>query len=173
VGRDRGEFVDFARAESGRLLRTAYLLVGNPAVAEDLVQDVLERLYVAWPRVDEPRKYANRALVNQSRNHWRRMSRRHEVELSETAGGAVADQSAQSTDRMVLLRALAQLSSRQRSAVVLRYLADLSEADVAEAMGCSTGAVKSHTARAIARLRTELSGLFDEASCELIPRRTR
>jgi RNA polymerase sigma factor (sigma-70 family) len=74
---------------------------------------------------------------------------------------------------MVLLRALAQLSSRQRSVVVLRYLADLSEADVAEAMGCSTGAVKSHTARAIARLRAELSGLFDEPSCELIPRRTR
>ena len=76
------QFDEFVLGASPRLLRLSYLLVGDRSTAEDLVQDVLERLYVAWPRVASPEAYARQALAHASANRWRWRSRRREVELT-------------------------------------------------------------------------------------------
>jgi RNA polymerase sigma-70 factor (sigma-E family) len=171
VTSDRQEFADFAVAESARLFRTAYLLSGDVSAAEDLVQDVLERMFVSWSRVDEPRAYANQALVNRGRNLWRLRSRRREVSLAGRFDWPVSDRAGEVGERDAVLTALSSLSPRQRTAVVLRFFQDLSEADTAAAMGCSIGAVKSHTARAVAKLRLELAGLFEEPAGVMTSRR--
>lgn len=149
------EFDDFAIGASPRLLRLALLLVGDRAAAEDLLQDVLERLYMAWPRVTDPDAYARRALANAATNRWRYRSRRPEVPLTVDHDIAVAGP--EPTDRDVLLAALATLPQGQRAAVVLRFFEDLSVEQVAVALGCSTGTVKSQTARALPRLRELLT----------------
>jgi RNA polymerase sigma-70 factor (sigma-E family) len=152
--RDRGvEYDEFVVSAAPRLTRAAYAMTGDRHAAEDLVQDVFERLYVAWPRVDDPAAYARRALVNHGKNRWRGRARRPEVALADGHEIATDDESGRSADHDLLVRAAAQLPHRQRAVVVLRFLEDLSEAETAHALGCSTGTVKSQTARAIARLR--------------------
>ena len=151
-------FEDFVHARSGSLLRTALLLTGqNRAEAEDLLQLALERTYRHWPRIcgsDDPERYVRRILANASADRWRRLTRRPEQSLPVgDAGPGVPDHTAAVADRDYLLRALAVLPPRQRAVLVLRYFDDLSEAQTAEMLGCSLGTVKSHTARALARLR--------------------
>jgi RNA polymerase sigma-70 factor (sigma-E family) len=149
----RGDFHDFAVASERRLVGMAYGLTGDWADAEDLVQDVYERLYVAWPRIDDPHAYARRALINRSRSRWRRRSRHREVPLDERHDRSVGEFAGTNAERDSLDRALALLPPRQRAVVVLRFIEDLSEADTARLLECSTGTVKSQTARALARLR--------------------
>lgn len=153
--RDPG-FDQFVLGWSPRLLRTAYLLTGDRGAAEDLLQDVLERTYVAWPRVEDAGAYARRALLHAATSRWRRRRRRPEVPLAEwhesPAPGA-PDAAEAAADRQVVLDALAQLPARQRAVLVLRYLDDLSEAETAAALGCSVGTVKSQSSRALVRLR--------------------
>jgi RNA polymerase sigma-70 factor (sigma-E family) len=151
-------FEEFVQARSGSLLRTALLLTGqNRAEAEDLLQLALERAYRHWTRVagsGEPERYVRRILANASADRWRRLARRPEHALpADDAGPGIPDQAAILADRDYLLRALAALPPRQRAVLVLRYYDDFSEAEVAEALGCSVGTVKSHAARALARLR--------------------
>ncbi|MFC6021175.1 SigE family RNA polymerase sigma factor [Plantactinospora solaniradicis] len=152
------EFDDFVRTRSVTLLRVAYLLTGDRHEAEDLLQEVLEQVYVHWRRVRTvPEAYARRALINRAASRWRRRARRPERALGDL------DPSAPDGTENVLLRelvvaALRALPHRQRAAVVLRFLEDLSVADVAAALDCSEGAVKSHTARGLARLRAALAG---------------
>ncbi|PZF84613.1 SigE family RNA polymerase sigma factor [Jiangella anatolica] len=157
-------FDEFVAGWSGRLLRSAYLLTGDRGLAEDLVQDVYERLYVAWPRVTDPAAYAHRALTRQAMNRWRMRSRRPK----EAALGTEHDPPDHRGDatealheRAVIVAALRTLTARQRAVVVLRFFADLSEADTAVAMGCSVGTVKSQTSRGLARLRTVLPAIDD------------
>lgn len=151
------DFRAFVEATSLRLHRTAYALTADRLAAEDLVQDVLVRLYVAWPRVDDPLAYSRRALVNASINRWRSRGRGLEVPLTDAhERGVGVDATRQTDDRDVLVRALAVLPPRQRAVLVLRFLEDLSEAAAAAVLGCSTGTIKSQTARALARLRTVL-----------------
>lgn len=158
LGRDR-EFTAFVLEQRATLLRTAWLLVGDAHRAEELAQQALERTYVAWPRArtGDPLAYARRTLVNLRTDTWRR--RRREVlvepsELMEHAPQHVDFDRAGDRDRLV--RALATLSDRQRRIVVLRYLMDLSEADVAADLGVSLGTVKSTASRALAELRRAL-----------------
>lgn len=151
-------FEEFVQARSGSLLRTALLLTGqNRAEAEDLLQLALERAYRRWPRVagtGEPERYVRRILANASADRWRRIGRRPEQPLPAAAAGpAVPDRSAELADRDYLLRALAALPPRQRAVLVLRYFDDLPDAEIATALGCTIGTVKSHAARALARLR--------------------
>jgi len=154
----RDDFADFVSADATRLLRIAYLLTGHHEAAEDLLQETLERVYVAWPRVDNPFAYARAALASRAANRWRDRARRREAPLTAVADVAQAgvDGSERIAQRDELVRALARLGPRQRAAVVLRYLEDLSEADTAAALGCSVGTVKSQTSRALARLRIVL-----------------
>jgi RNA polymerase sigma-70 factor (sigma-E family) len=150
-------FDEFVVASATRLLRSAFALTGDRAAAEDVVQDVLERLYIAWPRVDDPLAYCRRALINRSTNRWRNRRRHPEISLTDSHDRATTDVAAQSDDRDALMRAIAILPPRQRAVVVLRYLDDLSETDSARLLGCSVGTVKSQTARALARLREVLA----------------
>ncbi len=154
----RVSFEDFVHARSASLMRTALLLTGqNRAEAEDLLQLALERAYRHWPRVcesGEPERYIRKILANASADRWRRLARRPEQALPAGDGGpCVPDHTAEVADRDFLLRALAELPPRQRAVLVLRYFDDLPEAEVAEMLGCSLGTVKSHAARALARLR--------------------
>ncbi|MGA5817286.1 SigE family RNA polymerase sigma factor [Kitasatospora sp. NPDC094028] len=147
------EFRAFAGSTWSRLFRTAYLLAGDRHGAEDLVQQALERAYVAWGRVrsaDDPYAYVRRVLINE---HARRFRRRPPENLVTAVPDRPAPAGADLDDRTVLLGALAGLPRRQREAVVLRYWEDLSETQTAEAMGCSVGTVKSQTARGLAKLR--------------------
>jgi RNA polymerase sigma-70 factor (sigma-E family) len=153
------EFDEFVRTRSMALLRVAYLLTGDRDAAEDLLQEVLEQVYVRWRRVQSsPEAYARRALVNRSINRWRRRARRPEQSLGDY-DGAIRDHADDVALRRVVVAALRDLPARQRAAVVLRYLEDLPTADVAAALGCSEGAVKSHASRGLARLREALAGL--------------
>lgn len=152
------EFDDFVRSRSGVLLRVAFLLTGDRHAAEDLLQEVLEQMYVRWRRVQiSPEAYARRALVNRSINRWRWRARRPEQSLGDHDGVA-RDHADAVAVRELVVGALRALPARQRAAVVLRYLEDLPIVDVAAAMGCSEGAVKSHASRGLARLREALAG---------------
>lgn len=158
--RDPAEFDAFVRDVSPRLLRLAWLLTGSPHTAEDLVQGALERLYVAWPRLDggDTVNYARRTLVNLHTDWVRRRrevvtaavpesSRPESLRPDPADGVALADH---------LTRALATLPARERQCVVLRHHADLSEAQVADLLGIGVGTVKSSTSRRLARLREVL-----------------
>ncbi|MER5332891.1 SigE family RNA polymerase sigma factor [Micromonospora sp. NPDC002717] len=152
------EFDDFVRTRSVALLRVAYLLTGDRHAAEDLLQEVLEQVYVRWRRVQaSPEAYARRALVNRSINRWRWRARRPEQALGDNDGVA-RDHADDIALRQAVVAALRTLPPRQRAAVVLRYLEDLSVADVAATLRCSEGAVKSHASRGLARLREALAG---------------
>lgn len=154
----RDDFAGFVSADATRLMRIAYLLTGNQEAAEDLLQETLERVYVAWPRVDNPFAYARAALASRAASRWRDRARRREAPLTEAADVAHAfgDDVERIAQRDELVRALTRLGPRQRAAVVLRYLEDLSEAETAAALGCSVGTVKSQTSRGLARLRVVL-----------------
>jgi RNA polymerase sigma-70 factor (sigma-E family) len=156
-------FEDFVRARSAALFRTALLLTGQDrAEAEDLLQGALERAYRRWGRIcraGDPERYVRRILANASTDRWRRMRRRPERELPPDAAANPApglvegDHAADVVERDYLLRALAGLPPRQRAVLVLRYFCDLPEAEIADALGCSAGTVKSQASRALARLR--------------------
>ncbi|MGX4732687.1 SigE family RNA polymerase sigma factor [Kitasatospora griseola] len=137
------------------LLRTAYLLTGDQHAAEDLAQSAAERTCAAWSKVrraDDPHSYVRRIMINQHARRWRRRAPEVLVEsVPDTAGRE--DGYARSDQRRVLMAALAALPPRQRQAVVLRHWEDLTDSQAAAAMGCSTGAVRSHAAKGIARLR--------------------
>jgi RNA polymerase sigma-70 factor (sigma-E family) len=165
------EFDDFVRGRSPALLRTAYLLTGDGHAAEDLLQEVLEQLYVRWPQVhSSPDGYVRRILVTRATNRWRRRRRRPERLLGDlTVAGAdlaTPDPSDDTVTRDVVVTALQALPTRQRAAVVLRFLEDLPVTEVARALDCSEGAVKSNTARGLARLRESFvdSGLVMPAA---------
>lgn len=153
---DDGGFDEFAAARYADLLRVAYLLAGSRADAEDLVQAALVRVLRRWSRVDDPMAYVRRTMVNQHINVWRRVRRRETVtaDLPEVISGDPAEAVSQ---RTALLAALRTLPARTRAIVALRYLADMSEADVAVAVGTSFGNVKSQSSRGLAKLRAVLA----------------
>jgi RNA polymerase sigma-70 factor (sigma-E family) len=152
----RDGFDEFVRSRGTGLLRIAYLLTGDRHSAEDLVQEVLEQMYVKWRRIHGmPEAYARRALVNRSANRWRRRSRRPEALLG-SHDAAAPDHSEHIVVRDTVVTALRTLPPRQRAAVVLRYLEDLPVSEVARALDCSEGTVKSSVSRGLARLRAAL-----------------
>ena len=141
-------------AERGdRLLRTAALLAGNRADGEDLLQTALERLLRNWRGIDgDPENYVRRTLYNLAADGWRHQRvRQRKAVLFEPA--PPVDPSARVDLRDAVVRVLVRLPPRQRAVLVLRYFEQLSEAETAEALGCSKGTVKSATARGLVRLR--------------------
>ena len=143
-----------------QLVRLAVMLVHDVQTAEEVVQDAFEAMHMAWRRLRDREKalsYLRQAIVNRSRSVLRH---RKVVELHPPKP-APDEQSAEHAaltliERSAVTSALRTLPGRQREAVVLRYYGDFSEADIATAMGISRGAVKSHTARAMAALKTIL-----------------
>lgn len=149
-------FADFVRAERGRLVATGRLLTaGDVHLAEDLVQIALTRVYLAWGKVRTDRSaYARKVLVNCFIDHRRKPSVRRESTIDEVPDGpSVAGPEALDPE---LVRALADLPPRMRAAVVLRHVHDLSIDETAQLLGCSTGNVKSQTARGLDKLRAAL-----------------
>lgn len=152
---DRRAFEQFVAASSDRLVRTAYLLCGDRGHAEDLVQTALLRTARRWRTArEQPEAYARRVVVNLAKDRWRSLGRRpSETSIEMDVAIPVTDGVA---DRDELVRATRQLPAGQRAVLVLRYFDDLSVEETAAALGCSTGTVKSQTARALERLRAAL-----------------
>ncbi|GII60948.1 RNA polymerase sigma factor [Sphaerisporangium krabiense] len=148
-------FHEFVRTRQQSLMRTAYLLTGNPHLAEDLLQTVLTRVASHWAKLAKdgnPEAYARKALVNQAIS-WRRRKR---VELpgAELPEPAESGQHDEATVRRLALRnALAKLTPKQRAVIVLRFYEDRSEHETAQLMGVSIGTVKSQTSYALSKLR--------------------
>jgi RNA polymerase sigma-70 factor (sigma-E family) len=157
------DFDQFVAAHVDDLVRTAYLIVWDESEAEDLVQECLLKVARRWPRVrrmEHPRAYARRILVNQALDGaGRRARRRSELEPDASASAIAVDPLPGIDTRAELLQALGQLPARQRAVLVLRYFNDLTEAQVAEVLGCSPGTVKSSASRGLARLREALQPL--------------
>ncbi|MCB0906022.1 MAG: SigE family RNA polymerase sigma factor [Nocardioidaceae bacterium] len=151
---ERDSFEEYVAGRYAALVRSAYLLVGNRADAEDLVQMTLAKVVPVWQRIEEdPERYVRTVLVRESVNRWRRRRWREVsvAELPQPATGEAVD--AVVGDRATLREALDRLSPRQRAVVVLRFYEDLPVAEVAQLMRCSEGTVKSQTHDAMARLR--------------------
>ncbi len=165
-GQDNGEFADFVRSSSRELQRSAWLLCGDWHSAQDLVQTALAATWPRWvdiQRDDRPQVYVYRVMVN-AHLRARRRRWRGELPTAELPEPPAAPPAHPTEMRDELRRALSRLSPQQRTVVVLRYFVDLSEADVATAVGCSIGAVKSHASRAVRTLREapELIDYFEQ-----------
>jgi RNA polymerase sigma-70 factor (sigma-E family) len=182
VGDRRGRFVDApARVDLGQdadealvalytahyrsLVRMAALLLHDTAAAEDVVQDAFIAMHRSWRRLrdtDKALAYVRQAVVNRARSrlrHLKVVDRKAPALLHDetTAFVPSAEHGAlHALERAQVMTALRALPTRQREVLVLRYYSDLSEAQIAEAMGISAGAVKSHASRGIAALRSSL-----------------
>lgn len=159
------DFDAFVSSRGPALLRTAYLLTGDRHLAEDLMQTALAKTYRHWPRVrtGSPEAYVRQAMVRENISWWRRR-RGVEVVVADVPERAGARPDVDR--RLALDAALRQLSPHQRAVIVLRYYADLTERQAADALGCSVGTVKSQAHRALARLRDaapELAELLGDA----------
>ncbi|WP_134773604.1 SigE family RNA polymerase sigma factor [Ornithinimicrobium flavum] len=160
------EFVDFVRARQHQLIRAARLYCGDHHAAEDLVQDALVKLASRWESVRDgsPDAYVRRILYRDAVSRWRRWGR--EVPYAVQPGERDlfdAEPVPAATDAWVdgspVRQALGALPPRQRAVIVLRYFEDLSEVEIASALGCSTGTVKSQASKAMATLRSVLPDL--------------
>ncbi|NEB79180.1 SigE family RNA polymerase sigma factor [Streptomyces sp. SID14478] len=160
-----GAFREFAEARTGQLFRSACLLTsGDTHLAEDLVQETLGRMYVAWGRsavrLGNPAAYAQTVLVRAFLAHQRRRSagERPSDSLPEAAVAGAGDASL----RLTLLDALRQLPPKDRAVVVLRYWEDRSIEETADVLHLSSSAVRTRSSRALARLRAQLGGNIGE-----------
>jgi RNA polymerase sigma-70 factor (sigma-E family) len=168
--RDRSAFAEFALARAGALQRAAYLMVGDEQLAQDLVQEALTKTYVAWPRLRDPRNaeaYCRKAITTTAISWFRRKGWNNEQPTDELPddhqhGGHEASVA----ERDAVWRALRDLPPRQRAALVLRFYADLTEAQTAEAMGCAVGTVKSQVSAGLAKLRDRLGDGVELVSSE-------
>lgn len=157
-GRRADEFVAYVDGRREYLRRTAYLVCGDWHSADDLVQTALVKLYIAWPKIHRQGAedaYARRIIVRSYLDEKRRPWRRESVGLN--GFDLAAPDTTRVEDRDVLLEALAHLPTRQRATVVLRFWCDLTIEETAQELGCTTGTVKSQTARALQKLRATLS----------------
>jgi RNA polymerase sigma-70 factor (sigma-E family) len=145
-------FDDFVRARLPHLLRFGRALTGDEHRGADLVQDALERALPKWGRIEsgDPEGYVRRIMVNRNVSVWRGV--RRERLTDATPDGAHHDPERDDA----LFGALRRLPARQRTVIALRYLADQTEAQTAEAMGCSLGTVKSQASAAMKTLRALL-----------------
>jgi RNA polymerase sigma-70 factor (sigma-E family) len=150
------DFQDFVQARWPSLVRYGYLLTGDRAQAEDLVQTALERTWRRWSsvRTDRPDSYVRTAMAREAiSGHRARRRRVAEQPLTGQEAPACGDGAEGRAAREVLRTELLRLPPRMRAVVVLRIWEDLPENQVAAVLGCSTGSVKSHLSRAMARLR--------------------
>jgi RNA polymerase sigma-70 factor (sigma-E family) len=151
----RRDFEVFVATRSAGLMRTAYLLTGSRADAEDLLQTTLAKVFLSWARIEDKGAadaYARRTMTTTQISVWRR--RRVDEVVTDRVPEVVVPAAPDLDDSLWM--ALTSLPKRQRAVIVLRYYEDLSEAEIAAVLGCSTGTVKSQAAKAMAKLRTAL-----------------
>lgn len=149
AGRTDG-LVDLYQREYAPMVRLAHLITGSNEVAEDIVQEAFVRMHQSWGRADHPGAYLRRIVVNGCHT-WHR---RRRMERERTVRPVIEGVEPEGRE---LLDALARLTPRQRSALVLRFYADMSEAEVAQALGCRPGTVKSLVHRGL----RELEGMIE------------
>jgi RNA polymerase sigma-70 factor (sigma-E family) len=152
-----GAFCEYVSARGTALLRMAFMLTGNKQDAEDLVQAALAKTYLAWAKIQDRAAldhYVRRAMVNTHISWWRRR-KLEEYPTDELPDQAVDDHAGASDRAEVVRRALDRLPERMRAAVMLRYFEDMTEPEIATALGISLGTVKSTVSRAVAKLRID------------------
>jgi RNA polymerase sigma-70 factor (sigma-E family) len=149
AGRADG-LADLFRDEYLPMVRLAHLITGSNEAAEDIVQESFVRLHRSWDRAERPGAYLRRMVVNGCHS-WHRRRRMERERMPRPVPEAVEPECRE------LLDALARLNLRQRSALVLRFYADMSEAEIAEALGCRPGTVKSLVHRGL----RELEGMIE------------
>jgi RNA polymerase sigma-70 factor (sigma-E family) len=152
------EFTEFVMQHSYQLLRVAYALTGEQYAAQDLLQVALAKTAARWSHIHtDPEMYVRRALYHEYVSSWRRRWRQRERSVaSPPEPDHERDPSNDAVARIVLRDTLRTLPPRQRAVLVLRYMEDLSEREVAAVLGCSVGTVASQASRALARLRAAL-----------------
>lgn len=161
----RVDFDEFVAARSHALLRTAYLLTRDHQLAEDLLQTSLTKAWFAWGRMHgNPEAYVRKIIVNTFNTWWRRRWN-GELATDEVPEVRVPDATDAVDAGNDLWEAMGRLPRRQRAVVVLRYFEDLTEAQTAELLGCSTGTVKSQTSKAFAKLRID-PALADQSTTD-------
>ncbi len=152
---DKPDFDDFVAARSTTLLRTAYLLTHDHALAEDLLQTALTKSWFAWGRISgNPEAYVRKVLVNTYSSWWRRRWNGEQA-TEDVPERDVVDTADAITAEHDLWSAMERLPRRQRAVIVLRYFEDLTEVQTADALGCSVGTVKSQASKALAKLRID------------------
>jgi RNA polymerase sigma-70 factor (sigma-E family) len=144
VSRDAAVSALFQR-EYAALVRLAHLITGSNEAAEDVVQESFVKMYRNWDRADQPGAYLRTIVVNGCRS-WHRRRRLERERLPRPVAEGVDGEARE------LLDALAGLGLRQRTALVLRFYADMSETEIAEALGCRRGTVKSLVHRGLREL---------------------
>ena len=157
---ERETFDAMVETHTRALLRTAFLLTGDPHLAEDLLQTALVKTWSRWRTLRDSGRadvYVRRVMATTCTAWWRRRWRA-EVPTGAPPDLPTADAYGGADDRVELGRALARLTPRQRAAVVLRFYEDLPESDVAAALGCSVGTVKSQASRGLRKLQEVLDG---------------
>ncbi|TNM41152.1 SigE family RNA polymerase sigma factor [Nocardioides albidus] len=154
---DEQEYADLYAAQWPRLYRMARAVAGDDATAEDAVQAAFARAYASWGRVrraDHPEAYLRRMVLNEILGLRRRAWARRERPHASVDGGLTTEAPDRAiTERDRMWSAVRDLPPRQRAVIVLRYYEDLSEEQIATALGCSRGTVKSQAAAALANLR--------------------
>lgn len=157
------DFSAYMSARQAALYRTAYLLAGDHATAEDLLQNAFAKLYLSWDKVRDREAldgYVRRIMVNENNSLWRRAWKRREHSTDTMPETGVVDTY---DDGMggVLWSFVQTLPPKQRSVIVLRYYEQLSEVEIAETLGISVGTVKSQASRALAALRARAPRSLD------------
>ena len=154
------EFRRFVAERSAALLRLAYLLCADKALAEDVLQNALVKGYLRWRHIaSNPEAYLRRVIVTTAADERRRPWRREQPAAEVPDRPDPAEPYSAVEVRAQLLRALSALPPRQRAAVVLRHWVGLDPDSVAEMLGCSPGTVRSQTARGLDRLREVYGGV--------------
>jgi RNA polymerase sigma-70 factor (sigma-E family) len=155
---DRFEgFGEFLAAHSAAWSRLAYVLAGGHAAAEDLLQNALLKTARRWRTVsgyDHPEAFVRKVMYHEAISLWRRRQVVTELPMERMPQTRVAHEADSTVRRLVLQRALAVLTPRQRAVLVLRFYEDRPVSEAAQILGCSEGTVKSQTAYALGRLRT-------------------
>ena len=156
----RQEFAEFVAARSRQLIRLAYVLTGDQHAAEDLLQNALVKAAAHWGRIHTaPEAYVRRIMYREQVSWLRRRVRRRETAMAQVPEPTAGDDAVSVEARLALRDALLALPPRRRAVLVLRYLEDLSESQVAEILGCSVGTVRSQNHKAVAQLRLALPSL--------------
>jgi RNA polymerase sigma-70 factor (sigma-E family) len=157
------DFTAFVADRHAGLLRFAMVLTGDARLAEEIVADVLDRAYEQWDRIgvmDKTHGYVRRMVVNDYLSWRRRLRRTFPVAALDELAGIEPDHADAHTNRTDMHARLAALPARQRACLVLRYYEDLTDAEIADLLGCAIGTVRSNISRALAALRIDLAAVL-------------
>lgn len=160
ISDDRTSFAEFVAQRQVPLLRFAMVLTGDARLAEDIVADVLGRVYQKWARVSavaDANAYVRRMIVNQYTSWWRARVRLVPHPRLDDYDAPTPDHAAGYAEREAMVQRLARLPRRQRAAVVMRFYEGMSDDEIAAVLGCSAGTVRSHVSRGLAALRLGLT----------------